>query len=124
MSIEERIKYVGEMSYIEVSPDEIYSWGGMSVCDYCNSKIKDKGYLIFLLNSCVCSNCFEDISKRYKDKSIQESDRRLQDKYQLDYYKSHLEKIDKISEEEVISFIDFLKDLNNYLDKEKDNEDN
>lgn len=124
MSIEERIKYVGEMSYIEVSPNEIYSWGGMSVCDYCNKDIEDKGYLIFLLHSCVCRECFEDISKRYKDKSIQESDKRLQDKYQIDYYKSHLEKIDRISEEEVIDFINFLKDLNNYLDKEKDNEEN
>lgn len=113
--VQERIKYIGEMSYVEVNTHEIYSWGGICKCDYCNRDILDKGYLIFLLNSCICEKCFSDIVRRYRDTKLSYDDKVMQSCIHNDYYKNYL---NRCSYEDMTNYVDFINKLN----KEKENE--
>ena len=53
-------------SYIEVDYDEItLKLGGMGICDSCSPlKEMQKGYLIPVLNSIICEECFDEWSSR------------------------------------------------------------
>lgn len=56
--------------YAEVSLRECINWGGLGLCDTCNTPIVDGGYLIWVLNSCLCDQCFNawlNRSKRYEE---------------------------------------------------------
>lgn len=59
----------------EVSINEILSWGGLAVCDSCNNARRDN-VLIPVLNSCYCSECFDEWNKRHEfypeDVAVQE----------------------------------------------------
>lgn len=46
----------------EVSREEILSWGGLGVCDSCNSARFDNVF-IPVLNSCYCLECFDEWNK-------------------------------------------------------------
>lgn len=113
--VQERIKYIGEMSYIEVNTHEIFGWGGICKCDYCNRDIVDKGYLVFLLNSCICEECFSDIVRRYRDAKLNRDDKVMQAYIHSNYYKNYL---NRCSYEDMINYVDFINKLN----KEKENE--
>ncbi|MBO7615006.1 MAG: hypothetical protein J6T15_04860 [Bacilli bacterium] len=55
--------------YAKVSRLECLSWGGMGMCDFCG-KDMDEGYLVFVLHSCICPECFNTWigrSKKYED---------------------------------------------------------
>ncbi len=82
-----RIKYTEKgYSYIECNVEECLQWGGIGVCDYCGQFMKDKIYLIYILNSAYCPKCFEEWKKR----SIRdEDDIKLQKLYHLRYYKNY-----------------------------------
>jgi hypothetical protein len=54
----------------KVTREEIFSWGGACICDYCNDVMTDDSYLIPVLNSCYCKKCFdewEQTGKFYKE---------------------------------------------------------
>ena len=46
-------------TYLPVLPSHIYNWGGLGVCDDCNQDIQ-QGYLVFILNRCICADCFNE----------------------------------------------------------------
>lgn len=90
-SVSKRIKYAGELSYVEVSTLEVLLWGGYNVCDLCNEEIHYRGYLIYLLNSCICEKCFREIESKYKSRKVDEYDLKLQKENQISFYKYHLQ---------------------------------
>ena len=112
--IQERIKYIGDMSYIEVNMYEIYDWGGICKCDNCNRDIVDKGYLIFLLNSCICEECFSNIVRRYRDINLSHDDKSIQSYLHSDFYKNYL---NRRNYEDTVNYINFI----NKLSKENEN---
>lgn len=115
--IQERIKYIGEMSYVDVDTHEIYSWGGICKCDYCNKNIIDKGYLIFLLNSCTCEECFDDIVRRYRDINLSHDDKSIQSYLHNDFYKNYL---NRRNCEDAVNYINFINKLNKENENEED----
>lgn len=46
--------------------EETKKWGGMGICDFCNKFCPDGGFLVPVLNSWLCSECFEEYKKRAK----------------------------------------------------------
>ena len=59
---------------IETSMTECIDMGGMAVCDNCN-QCSDKGYLIAVLNSWFCPQCYNEWMEeavRYEDDVIYE----------------------------------------------------
>lgn len=89
--VNKRIKYIGELSYVEVNTLEILLWGGYGICDLCNREIHYRGYLIYLLNNCICEKCFKEIESRYKNRNVDEHDLKLQKENQISFYKYHLQ---------------------------------
>lgn len=47
-------------TYLPVTPSHILNWGGLAICDHCNQSIQHVGYLVFVLNSCICPHCFNE----------------------------------------------------------------
>lgn len=65
---------------IEVSFSEIQSWGGLGICDKCNTFITPQ-YFVAALNWCLCETCYKDFTERqtpyledkwYEDKKFEE----------------------------------------------------
>lgn len=55
------IKFKSEQGYVVyrcILP-EIRSWGGLGICDFCG-KFNRIGYLVPVLNSCICPSCFDE----------------------------------------------------------------
>ena len=50
----------------KVNRDEIFSWGGACICDYCNEDTTDESYLIPVLAKCYCKKCFDRWEQRCK----------------------------------------------------------
>lgn len=46
-------------TYLPVERHHMLNWGGLAVCDYCNQNMMH-GYLVFVLNSCICSRCLNE----------------------------------------------------------------
>lgn len=44
---------------IETTAEETWRWGGIEICDCCGQKA-DKGYLIAVLNSWYCWDCYDE----------------------------------------------------------------
>ena len=81
-------------TYLPVSDQDCFSWGGFAICDYCNAPVAS-GYLVLVLNSCVCSECFADWlkrQKRYKKADVKQ-DLAYQEAYQDDWYGYHINKM-------------------------------
>lgn len=94
--IEDRIKYTPKgFSYIEVTPREIFAWGGMCICNGCNEQItKDTMNLSFVLCDTYCKDCWQEILKRQEELSQEDTDYDLaiQNEQHLQWYKFHLDK--------------------------------
>ena len=57
-------------SYIKCTKEDCLNWGGMSICDSCNSPMNEEVYLIYILGQAYCSKCFKKWighSKKYKE---------------------------------------------------------
>lgn len=55
--------------YVEVTNQDCINWGGLGICDNCGKSF-DKGYLVFVLSSCICEECFNDwinVAKGYEE---------------------------------------------------------
>ena len=65
------LKYTDKgYSYIECTKDDCFNWGGLAICDCCGKPMFEKIYLIFILASAYCPQCFKEWlehSKRYED---------------------------------------------------------
>lgn len=91
------IKYTPQgYSYINVSLKECLSWGGLGICDGCNTGPHEKLKLIWALNDTYCETCFNKLLERQKNYSKEdiEHDLKLQrenDKRYYDYYSKFLE---------------------------------
>ena len=48
---------------IEVSLEEINSWGGLGICDLCTNRTYPQ-YYIAVLNMCYCKSCYETFVER------------------------------------------------------------
>lgn len=53
-------------SYIKCTREDCFNWGGASICDTCGRNMQDNMYLIFILGSAICPECFQDWIKRSK----------------------------------------------------------
>jgi len=92
--LEKRIKFTNKaFNYIEVSPEEIISWGGFCICGFCNEQILDKHmYLIYVLHDVYCHKCFSNwVMKQifYKEEDIL-YDLKIQNQNSFNYYKNYL----------------------------------
>ena len=78
-------------TYLPVSYLDCLSWGGFGICDFCNQNMQH-AYLVFVLNSCICSKCFNEWierSKSYPQEDV-DYDLHIQEQYQDAWYKRHL----------------------------------
>ena len=77
-------------TYLRVTDKDCISWGGYAVCDDCNINFKE-GYLVFVLNSCICKECFDEWEQRTLSTSSEDVayDLDYQSKYQDDWYDYH-----------------------------------
>ena len=81
-------------TYLPVSSDDCLSWGGFAVCDYCNASF-EQGYLVFILNSCICPECMADWLTRqqsYTDDDVKQ-DLAFQEANQDEWYAYHINKM-------------------------------
>ena len=46
-----------QFKVIEVYPSDCLQWGGLGICDHCNTPIR-KGYYVAVLNSVLCEKCY------------------------------------------------------------------
>lgn len=73
-------------SYIKCTKEDCFDWGGMAICDNCGETMQEDIYLIYILHSALCKECFEDwaeYSKKY------EEDLQLQKQNHLAWYKAY-----------------------------------
>ncbi len=73
-------------SYIKVTNQDCFDWGGLAICDNCNENMKEDIYLIFILGRALCEKCFKEWcerSKRY------EEDLKLQKTNHIRWYKNY-----------------------------------
>ena len=73
-------------TYLPVKRNHMLNWGGLAVCDYCNADM-EQGYLVYILNSCICPDCFNDWVKRAQTYT---EDLNMQDEYQDEWYCHHI----------------------------------
>ncbi len=60
-----KLKYTDKgYSYIECTREDCFDWGGVGICDYCNKPMYKEVYLIFILGSAYCPECFNEWIKR------------------------------------------------------------
>lgn len=80
-------------TYLPVTYQNCINWGGLSVCDFCNTPFIN-GYLVFVLNSCICPVCFHDWLERQQHYSEEDIayDLNYQTECQDSWYKYHIEK--------------------------------
>lgn len=84
-----RIEYTQEgYSYIKVSRQECFDWGGYAVCDHCGEDFLE-GRLVFVLASCVCPQCFKEFDDRH---TKYEEDLKLQEESHEPWYSYHLDR--------------------------------
>lgn len=77
-------------TYLPISSHQCISWGGFAVCDFCNTPFQ-QGYLVFILNSCLCPECMADWLKRqqsYSNEDVSE-DLAFQEANQDEWYNWH-----------------------------------
>lgn len=95
MRVEDRIQYTDRgFSYIEVTPQEIFNWGGICICNSCDKQILDDNmYLSFVLADTYCKDCWKKILRRQKRFSQEDVDYdlALQKENDVKWYKYHLE---------------------------------
>lgn len=84
-------------TYLPVEHHHILNWGGLAICDHCNQNMP-YGYLVFILNSCICPTCFDEWLARA---TIYEDDLQLQRIHQGYWYEYHIRHghIDHIKED-------------------------
>lgn len=70
---------------IGVSAEETFTWGGIGVCDYCNTSVPALFY-VPVLNCCYCQKCYDEWNER---SIFFEDDRWYEDKM-FDKYKAIL----------------------------------
>lgn len=78
--------------YADVTPQQIYLWGGLARCDLCGEKIENKGKigkLVLVLGGCLCEKCFDEWETR---NILYESDLILQEEKKKRYYECYLGK--------------------------------
>lgn len=73
-------------TYLPVTREHCYNWGGWAVCDHCNQEFFE-GYLVFVLNGCLCPSCFHDWIKRAK---IYKEDLQYQQEHSQAWYDYHI----------------------------------
>lgn len=73
-------------SYVRCNENDCYNWGGTSICDFCNKKMHDTVYLIFILGMAYCPECFNNWQKR---SHRYEDDIKLQNENHIRWYKNH-----------------------------------
>lgn len=73
-------------SYMQVTREDCFCWGGMSICDSCGKDMNEEIYLIFVLGQAFCKECFEKWKNRAK---ICEDDLYLQEQNQERWYMAH-----------------------------------
>ena len=65
-----------DFKVIEVYLSDCIKWGGLGICDHCNTAIR-KGYYVAVLNSVLCEKCYKSWHHRAKnypeDRRIEES---------------------------------------------------
>lgn len=86
---QEKITTNNGYSGYKVAYRDILNWGGYGVCDHCNSDMKLGGYLVYVLNSCVCPSCFNEWQK---DSKLYKEDLELDKQNSEEWYNNHLKK--------------------------------
>lgn len=78
-------------SYIDVSLEECLNWGGLGICDGCNTGPHQKLKLVWALHDTYCPKCFENWLERQKNYSNSdvEFDVELQNKLDKQYYDAY-----------------------------------
>lgn len=74
-------------TYLPVTLPHILNWGGLGLCDDCNTHLTDGGYLVFVLNRCLCPQCFHEWISRA---DIYEEDLEYQQAHQDSWYNYHI----------------------------------
>lgn len=77
-------------TYLPVSSHHIFNWGGYGVCDDCNQSLTQGGYLVFILNSCICADCLNEWIDRA---NVYPEDLEYQEEHQADWYKWHTDRM-------------------------------
>ena len=81
-------------TYMPVTYRDCINWGGFGVCDSCNQNMQ-YGYLVHVLNSCICSKCLNEWierSKTYPQEDV-DYDLRYQQEHQDAWYKWHTDRM-------------------------------
>lgn len=81
-------------TYMPVTYQDCLSWGGFGVCDSCNQNMQ-YGYLVFVLNSCICSRCLNEWIERsshYPQEDV-DYDLNYQQQHQTEWYKWHTDRM-------------------------------
>ena len=73
-------------TYLPVRSHHMFNWGGLGVCDDCNQNMQH-GYLVFILNRCICSKCLNEWIDRA---SIYPEDLAYQEENQSYWYDWHI----------------------------------
>ena len=82
-------------TYLPVHSHHIYNWGGLGVCDDCNQNLTHGGYLVFILNRCICADCLNEWIERsshYPQEDV-DYDLNYQQQHQADWYKWHTDRM-------------------------------
>lgn len=74
-------------TYLPVHLSHILNWGGLGLCDLCNQNIQH-GYLVFVLNKCICSRCLNEWIERA---NVYPEDLAYQKENQLFFYDWHIQ---------------------------------
>lgn len=92
--VEDRIEYTPRgFSYIEVTPSEIFRWGGLCICNGCGKRKLENMNLCFVLTDTYCKECWDGILKRQQRFSQEDVDYdlKIQEENALNWYRYHLE---------------------------------
>lgn len=85
--VKKKLEYIKQgYSYVRCNNKECYNWGGGCICDSCGEVMHNKIYLIYILNSAYCENCFKEWSKNAKK---YDEDLKMQNAHHIDYYNMH-----------------------------------
>lgn len=81
-------------TYMPVTYRDCINWGGFGVCDSCNQNMQ-YGYLVHVLNSCICSRCLNEWIERsshYPQEDV-DYDLHYQQENQDAWYKWHTDRM-------------------------------
>lgn len=59
-----RIELPNGLTAFRTSTEELFSIGGLGICDHCNEYHSEGGYLIPVLNHWICSKCYKEWKER------------------------------------------------------------